>query len=92
MTRAKVSLKPNLSLEQAPLTYLEFVVNGAAIPEVNFDIGESYAGLLPISSKANETSKLYFWFVPSENPKAKKEILIWLNGGVSPTSRCRNAN
>jgi Serine carboxypeptidase len=57
-------------------------VNGSAIPDVNFDIGESYAGLLPISSKANETSELYFWFVPSENPAACDEILIWLNGGV----------
>jgi len=59
------------------------VVNGSAIPDVNFDIGESYAGLLPISSDANETSELYFWFVPTENPHACDEILIWLNGGVS---------
>jgi hypothetical protein len=58
-------------------------VNGSAIPDVNFDIGESYAGLLPISSDANETSELYFWFVPTENPDACDEILIWLNGGVS---------
>jgi carboxypeptidase D len=60
-----------------------FAVNGSAIPDVNFDIGESYAGLLPISSNANETSELYFWFVPTENPDACDEILIWLNGGVS---------
>ena len=67
-----------------PLTVLpEFAVNGAAIPAVHFDIGESYAGLLPISDRLNETSRLYFWFVPSENPKASDEILIWLNGGVS---------
>ena len=26
-----------------------------------FDIGESYAGLLPISSKSNETRELFFW-------------------------------
>ena len=58
-------------------------MNGSAIPDVNFDIGESYAGLLPISSNANETSELYFWFVPTENPDACDEILIWLNGGVS---------
>jgi carboxypeptidase D len=29
-----------------------------AIPDVNFSIGESYAGLLPISDKANETSEM----------------------------------
>lgn len=39
----------------------EFVVDGTKIPDVDFDIGESYAGLLPISDNANETRKLYFW-------------------------------
>ena len=29
---------------------------------VQFDIGESYAGLVPISSAANETRKLFFWY------------------------------
>jgi carboxypeptidase D len=60
-------------------------VNGTAgaIPDVNFDIGESYAGLLPISGAANETSELYFWFFPSENPDADDEITIWLNGAIT---------
>lgn len=62
---------------------LEYAVNGSGIPEVDFDIGESYAGLMPISTKANETDQFYFWFFPSENPLASDEILIWLNGGVS---------
>lgn len=64
------------------------MVNGTAgaIPDVNFDIGESYAGLLPISDKANETSELYFWFFPSENPAASDEIVIWLNGGPGCSS------
>ncbi|KAI4183174.1 MAG: hypothetical protein LQ346_006407 [Caloplaca aetnensis] len=64
----------------------EFVVNGSAIPEVNFDIGESYAGLLPISSASNETRQLYFWFFPSSNPLASDEITIWLNGGPGCSS------
>ncbi|KAF1833457.1 alpha/beta-hydrolase [Decorospora gaudefroyi] len=65
-----------------------FAVNGTAgaIPDVNFDIGESYAGLLPISDKANETSELYFWFFPSENVNASDEITIWLNGGPGCSS------
>lgn len=46
-----------------------------------FDIGESYAGLLPISSDKHETRELYFWYFPSENPAAEDEITIWLNGG-----------
>ena len=41
---------------------IEFAVDGTAIPDVDFDIGESYAGLLPISSAANETRQLFFWY------------------------------
>lgn len=63
----------------------KFAVDGTKIPEVDFDIGESYAGLLPISSAKN-ASELYFWFFPSENPDAADEILIWLNGGPGCSS------
>lgn len=66
-------------LNQYPLT--EFVVNGTAIPDVDFDVGESYAGSIPLTTGAND-SNLFFWFFPSKNPAAEKEILIWLNGGV----------
>ena len=55
----------------------EFAVNGSAIPDVSFDIGESYAGLLPISDDPDETRLLYFWFFPSSNPAAADEITIW---------------
>lgn len=55
-----------------------FWVDGAALPEVDFNIGESYAGNLPI----DDTGKsMFFWFVPSTNPAADEEILLWLNGG-----------
>ncbi|KAF5662003.1 SERINE-TYPE CARBOXYPEPTIDASE F PRECURSOR [Fusarium circinatum] len=65
----------------------KFVVNGTAIPEVKFDVGESYAGLLPISQDPKEERKLYFWFFPSTNPKAKRdEVVIWLNGGPGCSS------
>lgn len=53
---------------------------------MDFDIGESYAGLLPISSASNETRELYFWFFPSANPLASDEITIWLNGGPGCSS------
>lgn len=53
-----------------------FKVDGSKIPNVTFDIGESYAGLLPISEGEN-VSELYFWFFPSENAQADDEILIW---------------
>ena len=63
-----------------------FVVNGTGIPEVDFDVGESYAGLLPITDNANDPNKLFFWYFPSTNQAADKEILIWLTGGVSPAA------
>ena len=60
-----------------------FVVNGTGIPDVDFDVGESYAGYLPISEDPKDENKLFWWFYPSTNPAASKEVLIWLNGGVS---------
>ncbi|EEP76603.1 carboxypeptidase cpdS [Uncinocarpus reesii 1704] len=63
-----------------------FAVNGKRIPDVNFDVGESYAGLLPVTGKRHEDRKLYFWFFPSVNPLAKDEITIWLNGGPGCSS------
>jgi carboxypeptidase D len=73
----------HLDTRSAPPTYGSS--NGSYIPDVDFDIGESYAGLLPISDKAN-ASELYFWFVPSANELAGDEILIWLNGGPGCSS------
>jgi carboxypeptidase D len=64
----------------------KFAVDGTGIPDVDFDIGESYAGLLPISSAANETKQLYFWFFPTSNPDGKDDITIWLNGGPGCSS------
>jgi len=65
-----------------------FSVDGTKIPEVDFDVGESYAGLLPISGDPKEESQLFWWFFPSPNQADKKEILIWLNGGVSLRLAC----
>jgi carboxypeptidase D len=33
-------------------------VNGATLPLVNFDVGPSWSGLIPISGAANETRKV----------------------------------
>jgi hypothetical protein len=33
-------------------------VDGRSIPEVNFDVGPSWSGLMPISGAANETRKV----------------------------------
>ena len=36
----------------------EFYVDGSSIPDVDFDIGPSWAGLLPISGDVNETRQV----------------------------------
>lgn len=37
-------------------------------------------------SNSSADGELYFWFFPSANPAAEKEILIWLNGGPGCSS------
>ncbi|PKK49372.1 hypothetical protein CI102_5999 [Trichoderma harzianum] len=66
----------------------KFAVNGTGIPEIDFDVGESYAGLLPISNKTDEKDKMFFWFFPTVNEEHKddKEIVIWLTGGPGCSS------
>ncbi|KAI2618116.1 alpha/beta-hydrolase [Hypoxylon sp. NC1633] len=64
----------------------KFSVNGTGIPDVDFDVGESYAGYLPISSAPNDTNELFFWFFPSSSNNTSKEILLWLNGGPGCSS------
>ena len=45
-------------VQTAPLRSLEFYVDGANIPEVDFDVGPSWSGLMPISGNANETRQV----------------------------------
>src|SRR3569833_325868 len=64
----------------------EFAVNGKEFPGVPFDIGESYAGLLPITANESDPNAIFFWFFPSSNPSAKKEIALWFQGGPGCSS------
>ncbi|KAI5118653.1 hypothetical protein M0805_002573 [Coniferiporia weirii] len=64
----------------------EFFVDGSRIPEVNFDAGPSWAGLMPITGAHNETRKLFFWFWPTNNASNGNELLFWTNGGPGCSS------
>ncbi|OTA98004.1 hypothetical protein M426DRAFT_70582 [Hypoxylon sp. CI-4A] len=65
----------------------KFAVNGTGIPDVDFDVGESYAGYLPITDNPDDTDELFFWFFPtSDANNTEKEILLWLNGGPGCSS------
>ncbi|KAG6850882.1 hypothetical protein H0H87_001750 [Tephrocybe sp. NHM501043] len=55
----------------------EFYVDGTTIPEVDFDVGPSWSGLLPISADPNETRKLFFWFFPPGPQGSLDDLIFW---------------
>lgn len=64
----------------------EFYVDGTNLPEVDFDIGPSWAGLLPISDNANETRKLFFWFFPPGPEGSLDDLIFWYVNATEPDS------
>ncbi|KAI0055876.1 alpha/beta-hydrolase [Artomyces pyxidatus] len=64
----------------------QFLVNGKGIPDVNFDVGSSWSGLLPISSDPHETRKLFFWYFPASPQGSADDLIFWTNGGPGCSS------
>ncbi|KAI9428416.1 hypothetical protein H4582DRAFT_2067469, partial [Lactarius indigo] len=55
----------------------QFFVDGTTIPEVTFDVGPSWAGLIPISAASNESRKLFFWFFPPGPEGSLDDLILW---------------
>jgi carboxypeptidase D len=55
----------------------EFYVDGTSIPDVDWDVGPSWSGLLPISNKTGETRELFFWFFPPGPEGSLDDLVFW---------------
>jgi len=83
---AQKALPPPATIKFHNPAAKKFFVDGTKIPDVNFDAGPSWSGLMPISGDPNETRKLFFWFWPTNNASNTKDLMFWTNGGPGCSS------
>ncbi|CAO1613690.1 unnamed protein product [Sympodiomycopsis kandeliae] len=68
----------------ATATKADFLVDGKTLPGVSSvigDIGDSYAGQLPISNNASNPDRMFFWLFPPAKDAPDKDLTIWFGGG-----------
>ncbi|KZV99242.1 alpha/beta-hydrolase [Exidia glandulosa HHB12029] len=83
--KRQVTTQPTISFSNPKAA--EFFVDGCkdCIPEVHFDVGPSWSGLMPISSAPNPP-ELFFWYWPAKHAENADDLVFWTNGGPGCSS------